>query len=170
MAGRPRDFARPWDGCAPHFAARKADIFFEPGEDRTMRNLLCAIAALAVALVLVTASAQADDAKDSKAAQATQQAAKDPNYRWHNGQWWYWMPKQKNWMVWNGSNWTPYATARSTDGSVRSYSYQGEANQNGAVQRLFGTPLTNVPNNVTNNQIIGSYGFRSAGSKALGRY
>lgn len=28
----------------------------------------------------------------------------DPNYRWHNGQWWYAQPNN-TWMMWNGNSW-----------------------------------------------------------------
>ncbi|REK05474.1 MAG: hypothetical protein DWQ37_23445 [Planctomycetota bacterium] len=154
-----------------------------------MRNLLCLTVACCTALVLACATAKADD-KGLQAPQANQDTqasknsveAKDPrasndsNYRWHNGQWWYWMPQQRNWQVWHGREWTPFVAGRSTATEVRTYSYQGQNTQSGpydgdAVQRLFGTPLSTVPDSVSdNNQIIGSYGMRGAGSKQIGKY
>lgn len=139
-----------------------------------MRKLLTALV-VATAVVVMTHSAQSAEPKDSKATKATQ-AAKDPNYRWHNGQWWYWMPRNKNWVVWTGDAWVPSQQARANRGAVRSFSYdeqgtQGGANYGEGTQRMFGTPLTNVPRSVSNNdQIIGSYGFRRAGSKLIGNY
>jgi len=66
--------------------------------------------------------------KQAQTAEATQDhAAQDPNYRWHNGQWWYWMPQQKNWMVWNGSQWMPYAARAANRDVNRSFSYQDDA-------------------------------------------
>lgn len=139
------------------------------------------LSAFAVATVLMMTAdrAGADETKqDTKAAQAT----KDPNYRWYNGKWWYWMPKQKHWMVWNGNEWNKYDQAQANRGAVRSFSYQDEGSQqdmnyNGGayygqgIQRLFGTPLNRVPGNVSQtDQIIGSYGLRRASSKAIGDY
>lgn len=141
-----------------------------------MGKFLTAVVIAATA-ILMTTSAQAGETKDTKSQQTTK-AAKDPNYRWHNGQWWYWMPKQKNWMVWTGDAWLPQEQARK-QGAVRSFSYDeqdGQANQGGTyygegIQRMFGTPLSRVPNSVSNNnQIIGSYGFRRAGAKMIGNY
>jgi hypothetical protein len=124
------------------------------------------LAFAATVCVLSMDRARADEPKDAKGAQA----AKDPNYRWYNGQWWYWIAKDKNWLVWNGSQWTKFDQARANRG-VRSFSYQ-EGNQGGyGTSQMFGTPLSGdgFPD-MSNTQIIGSYGFRSAGSKALGHY
>jgi hypothetical protein len=93
--------------------------------------------------------------------------AKDPNYRFFNGQWWYWMPAQKNWMVWTGDKWVPFRRQASR-GAVRSFSYDDQAQFSG--QRVYGTPFTSMPDTVANQRIIGSYGFHSAGSKAMGNY
>jgi hypothetical protein len=121
-----------------------------------MRRLFVLMALVfAISAVLASASVLADDAKDGKAAQAS----KDPNFRWHNGQWWYWVPAEKNWLVWNGSQWTPFVAGR----AVRSYSY---APSNAAGAQFY----TTYPDSVSNQRIIGSYGFRSAGSKPLGNY
>jgi ABC-type sugar transport system substrate-binding protein len=131
-----------------------------------MRRLFLLTALLiAVSAAMISTSAAADEAKDLKAAQAT----KDTNYRWYNGQWWYWMAKGKNWVVWTGDKWVPFNSAQANRGAMRSFSYQQQDNQEGT-QRMFGRPLSSIPNNVQNTQIIGSYGFRSAGSKALGNY
>jgi hypothetical protein len=145
---------------------REAGIFFVIGEDTVMRHFFV-LTALAVAAfaVLAADSTRADEPNEAQAAQAT----KDPNYRWYNGQWWYWMPQQKHWMVWNGSQWTRYDQAQANRGGVRSFSYQEGGDQGGAyygggVQRMFGTPRS------SNNQIIGSYGIRGAGSKVIGNY
>lgn len=139
-----------------------------------MRKLfLLSACAIATAAVLMTTSTLADAPKDSKDSKVTK-AAKNPNYRWHNGQWWYWMSKQKNWVVWNGSQWQPYQQAQANRGAVRSFSYQAEGQAGNTysqgVQRRFGMPLSTVPDSVANGPIIGSYGFHSAGSKALGNY
>jgi hypothetical protein len=130
-----------------------------------MRKFLMLTTLIATVFVVLAADrARGDETKGTKAAQA----AKDPNYRWFNGQWWYWMAKDKNWRVWNGSQWTKYDQAQANRGGVRSFSYQANGDQ--GVQRMFGTPLTSVPGTVANTQIIGSYGFHSAGSKAMGNY
>ena len=58
----------------------------------------------------------------------------------------------------------------------RSFTYSEEpapldANVGAGVTRMFGAPLQRVPDNVSETgQIIGSYGFRRAGSKAVGNY
>ncbi len=36
-----------------------------------------------------------------------QPAGEQWRYRWHNGQWWYWMPSNR-WVFWNGYSWLPY--------------------------------------------------------------
>jgi hypothetical protein len=98
--------------------------------------------------------------------QATDHAAKDPNYRWHNGQWWYWMPARGGWLMWNGSQWQPAASAR-TGGATRAYSYQPGSSADAA---LFGPGYSAGPQDVGNRQVLPSYGLRSAGSKVSGNY
>ncbi len=130
-----------------------------------MRKLCVLFALTAATSIVCAASVRADEPKGNQASQS----AKDPNYRYHNGQWWYWMPQQKNWKVWDGSQWNDYRP-----GTTRSFSYADDAAVGPAVSatdQVFGRPLTSVPRSVsTNNQIIGSYGFRGAGSKVLGNY
>jgi hypothetical protein len=124
---------------------------------------VCAIAACAA---LSATTARGGEPKDAKQGTKTAQATKDPNYRWYNGQWWYWIAKDKNWLVWNGSQWTKFDAAQANRG-VRSFSYQEEATENPA----YYAPYGNAPYTVSNNdRIIPSYGFRSAGSKVLGNY
>jgi len=132
-----------------------------------MRKLFVLFAIAAMTTLVATSGLRADEAK-SEPSQA-RQTAKDPNYRFHNGQWWYWMPAQKNWKVWNGTSWTDF------QGGQRSYSYtEGQPlteNVGQGVTRMFGAPLQRVPDNVSETgQIIGSYGFRRAGSKMTGNY
>ena len=129
-----------------------------------MRSL-CMLLALAAAASIVSAGdLRADESQGNQAAQA----AKDPNYRFHNGQWWYWMPQQKNWKVWNGNQWNDYRP-----GATRSFSYvdDGAAQATGNYYApSYRQGFARFPDSVSNNQIMGSYGFRSAGSKSEGRY
>ena len=134
-----------------------------------MRKFCILLALTAVTSIVCLSTAKAEEPKQTKSSQA----AKDPNYRYYNGQWLYWMPKQQNWKVWNGSEWTDYQPTQSY--RTRAYSYDNEnagpTEGNEAVWRLFGRPLTTVPDSVgSNSQIIGSYGFRRAGSKMVGNY
>jgi hypothetical protein len=144
-------------------------------ENHAMRRVFQLTIVLIASLALAVAhSAQAapqgqgtekPKAASTDGAQATQ--AKDPNYRFYNGQWWYWIARDKNWMVWTGDKWAPYQP-QANRGAVRSFSYaEGGAS---ATDQMFGTPVTGFPNSVANTQILGSYGFRSAGSKAMGNY
>ena len=127
--------------------------------------LLCALAAFISSVALSTC--RADETKKTKAVQSAQ----DPNFRFHNGQWWYWMPQQQNWKVWNGSEWNHYQPGQSFRARSYSYADDGSSEDNAADWQLFGRPLSNVPANVSsNNQIIGSFGIRGAGSKVLGNY
>lgn len=150
-----------------------------------MSKLLYLAALAAVAAILSGQWALADEpqqapakqsqAQQSQTTQATQDhAAKDPNYRWHNGQWWYWMPQQKHWMVWNGSQWIP-STARAAQGNAnRRFSYQEQAAPTTTYyggyyrQGRWDAPADASVSN--NNMINNSYGFRGAGSKAAGKY
>jgi hypothetical protein len=130
-----------------------------------MRKLCVLLALTAATSILCAGLARADEPQDKQEAKA----AKDANYRYHNGQWWYWMPQQKNWKVWDGSQWNDYRP-----GATRSFSYADDAtvrSAENATDQMFGRPLTSTPSSVsTNNQIIGSFGFRGAGSKVLGNY
>ncbi len=126
--------------------------------------LMCALVAVVSSVALSTG--RADEAQKTKAAHSA-----DSNFRFHNGQWWYWMPQQQNWKVWNGSQWNDYQPGQPSRTRGYSYADDGSSEGNAADWRLFGRPLTNVPANVSsNNQIIGSFGFRGAGSKVLGNY
>lgn len=44
--------------------------------------------------------------------------AVDPDrwrFKWHNGQWWYWMANN-SWVIWDGQRWMPYEANRYTTG------------------------------------------------------
>jgi hypothetical protein len=45
-------------------------------------------------------------------------------YKYHEGQWWYWLPGER-WVVWNGQSWAPYraASQQSVLRPQRSYGY-----------------------------------------------
>lgn len=99
---------------------------------------------------------------------ATTHAAADSNYRRFNGQWWYWLPQSKSWKIWNGNSWIDYQP-----GQTRTLSYDdGAAAQtySNSYSPTYRQNFSGFPNSVSNTQIMGSYGFRSAGSKADGRY
>ncbi len=130
-----------------------------------MRKYL-AIALFAAAALMLDVSLVG--AADNDNPESTKTADKDPNFRFHNGQWWYWMSGSQSWKVWDGTRWTDYQP-----GQRRVFSYQEPASDSSSnpTFRMFGRPLTSVPDSVsTNNQIIGSFGFRGAASKALGKY
>ncbi len=130
-----------------------------------MRKFYLLFAIVAVTSAVCLNNARADEVrKDDQAKQAT----KDPNYRYYNGQWWYWMSQQKNWKVWDGNQWNDYVAGQA--GRRFSYAEPGTQNVGQGVVRMFGAPLTAMPSSVRNRQIIGSYGMHSAGSKAMGNY
>ncbi len=103
-----------------------------------------------------------------KEAGKTQQ---DPNYRRHNGRWWYW--QNNNWLMWNGSRWvTP------GERQARSYSYAPRRSYS-FIPTEDGLPRSdasglqngiNTPYTVEYQKVIPSYGVRSAGAKVLGDY
>ncbi len=142
-----------------------------------MRKLM-AIAFVAAAAVLMNMSlAGAADKPQATEAQAKQDAkqpaqsktaATDSNYRFHNGQWFYWMPQTRSWKVWNGQQWNDFQGSQ-----TRTFSYEDPADTQfdtgyGGTYQTFGRSYSGYP--YTNNRIIGSFGFRGAGSKAEGRY
>jgi hypothetical protein len=45
-------------------------------------------------------------------------------YKYHQGQWWYWLPSE-SWVVWNGQSWDPYRPGgqQSVARPQRNYSY-----------------------------------------------
>jgi len=95
-------------------------------------------------------------------------AATDSNYRFHNGQWFYWMPQTKSWKVWNGQKWNDFQSSQ-----TRTFSYEDPADTQfdtgySGTYQTYGRSYSGYP--YTNNRIIGSFGFRGAGSKAEGRY
>ncbi len=45
---------------------------------------------------------------DPGAKEGAQPSGERWRYRWHNGQWWYWLPNNR-WVFWNGYSWLPYA-------------------------------------------------------------
>jgi hypothetical protein len=129
-----------------------------------MRSLCMLLALAAAASIACAGDLRADEPQDHQATKAAQ----DPNYRYHNGQWWYWMPQQKNWKVWNGSQWNDYRP-----GATRSFSYVEDGAAQAAGETYVPTyrqGFTGFPGSVSNTQIRDSYGFRSAGSKTEGRY
>lgn len=132
-----------------------------------------AVAAIVMNLSLASAAKEPQQ-KSTQAKQAEQQpvqsktAAKDSNYRFHNGQWFYWMPQTKSWKVWNGQKWHDFQSSQ-----TRTFSYEDPADTQldsgfGGTYSTFGSSNSGYP--YTNNRIIGSFGFRGAGSKAEGRY
>jgi len=98
----------------------------------------------------------------------------DPNFRWHNGRWWYW--QNGGYLMWNGSRWInesergrSYSYAPSY-GTRRSYSYvpteEGmPRNDASGMRRGFV-----APDRVEYQKVLPSFGIRSAGSKILGNY
>jgi len=131
-------------------------------------------AAAFVANVSLAGAAEEPQAKGTQAKQAEKQpvqnktAAKDSNYRFHNGQWFYWIPQTKSWKVWDGQKWNDFQSSQ-----TRTFSYDDPADTQfdtgyGGTYQTFGRSYSDYP--YTNNRIIGSYGFRGAGSKAEGRY
>jgi hypothetical protein len=126
-----------------------------------MRKFVLFVAVAIVGAALFSGVACATEPQDAKAAQAT----KDPNFRWHNGQWWYWMGKDKQWLVWNGSQWNKFDPSQASSGGARrSFSYDPAASAS------YGGTYAGFGNVTQNGPIIGSYGFRSAASKADGNY
>ncbi len=89
----------------------------------------------------------------------------DPNYRWHNGKWWYWMPEQQHWMVWNGDAWQQHQPRARTQ--VRSFSYQQPLE--GSVGMPSQRSTTTAPRS-NSGRITHSRGHRDAGSKVRGNY
>jgi hypothetical protein len=144
-----------------------------------MRMFLALIVAASLVSAAIAAEPQAaksaDAAKANAAAPqaATPQAkvAADSNYRHFNGQWWYWWPRTKSWKVWNGNSWVNYQPGQATQ--IRTQALDGSA----ATQTYSNTYAPSYrqyyggfPDSVNNTRILNSYGFRSAGSKAEGRY
>lgn len=134
-----------------------------------MRTIVAIAFALAAALLMnnsLAAEPQVKQAQEKPAQAKT--AAKDTNYRFHNGQWFYWMPQSKRWKVWDGHQWNDFQSVQ-----TRTFSYEAPAaaqfdSAYRGTYQTFGGTYSNYP--YTNNRIIGSYGFRGAGSKAEGRY
>jgi hypothetical protein len=101
-------------------------------------GLLCAIA---VSLTLDAARAAvhppAGGEPGVQTAGPTEASGKadDWRYRWHRGQWWYWLPSER-WVIWSEGSWQPYVpgaeTARRPSTTRRSYS------QNQRVDRQYG--------------------------------
>ena len=94
----------------------------------------------------------------------TKTAAKDPNFRFRNGQWFYHFPQTGAWKVWDGKQWNDVPTDQ-----TRTFSFEQPA------ATEFNTNYSNTYRGYSDysypsNRIIGSYGFRGAGSKIEGRY
>jgi hypothetical protein len=106
----------------------------------------------------------------------------DPNYRRHNGRWWYW--QNGGWLMWNGNRWVNQQERSQRVYSYapgRSYSYMQDAapGAEGYVPTYSGIPQSDAsglqrstvaPGTVQYQRVIPSYGMRSAGSKVLGNY
>lgn len=109
-------------------------------------------------------------------ATTAEHAAQNSNYRFHNGRWWYWWPQTKSWKIWNGNAWIDYHPAQSqpaVTAQTRTFSYgEDDAAQtfSNTYAPVYRQNFAGFPDSVSNRQILGSYGFRSAGSKADGRY
>lgn len=123
-----------------------------------MRYVLCLMLALGTAAVASTsATAYAKDA-DKKDAKTVQDVTKqDPNYRWHNGQWWYWQAGPQRWLVWSGGEWREHQPQR----VVRRFSYQPDISTGTQSFR---------PRSSSGGSINNSFGVRGAGSKLRGNY
>lgn len=97
------------------------------------------------------------------AADATAATNSDPNFRWHNGKWWYWMADRAGWLVWDGNQWqTPESMPRR---AARSFSYQQDDSFGSG---SFRAGATRSPQK--SGRITGSFGHRGAGSKITGSY
>lgn len=115
---------------------------------------------LVVAAGLVITPAQA---LPLRADEGAQNAPSDPNFRWHQGHWWYWQANQKRWLIWQNDQWRPQPlqqTQRSR--TVRRYSYSPEA-ASGSV----GVPSRSRS---SGGRIHGSFGNRPAAAKTHGNY
>ena len=104
---------------------------------------------------------------------AGEPAAQDTNYRHFKGQWWYWWPQTKSWKIWTGSAWVDYQPGQPQPTQRRAFSYD-RVNAAQAPSYSYAPSyrqnFTGFPNSVRNTQIMGSFGFRSAGSKSDGNY
>ncbi len=103
----------------------------------------------------------------------------DPNYRWHNGRWWY--RQDDDWLMWDGGRWLNRQERVDSPAPRRSFSYTVEATPltPGYVPTYAGLPESNAsglrrrtvgPYSVYYQRVLPSYGVRSAGSKVLGIY
>ena len=101
-------------------------------------------------------TAQAADAHAQAGTTAT--AATGPT--WHNGHWWYRHAGSQDWLLWNGSQWTPYVAGSAN--ANRSFSYQPDGTVSGDGFYYPGTQF--------GTKIFGSYGQRPAASKARANY
>lgn len=157
-----------------------------------MRSRLFPVALSVVlgATALLPAFAADPSAKANQAAPAAEHAAPqsaaqhehtarqdqtDPNFRWHNGRWWYW--QNGGWLMWDGARWLNRQERSARVNSRRSFSYTEDAQ--GFVPTEAGIPQstasglrrgTVAPGTVEYQRVVPSYGMRSAGSKVLGNY
>ena len=58
----------------------------------------------AAAMTIVLCAAQLPAGQE---AASSKMVRPDWHYRWHEGRWWYWMPENSKWMVWNGATGFP---------------------------------------------------------------
>ena len=144
-----------------------------------MRKFMAIAFVAAAAFVMNVSLASAAEEPQAKGAQAKQAekqpaqsktAAKDSNYRFHNGQWFYWMPQTKSWKVWNGQKWNDFQGSQ-----TRTFSYEDPADTQfdsgySRTYSTFGRSDDFGYSGYPNNRVLGSFGFRGAGSKADGRY
>ncbi len=119
-----------------------------------MRHI-CILLALCAVTTLSTA-------QNARAADTGSSTTTDPNFRWHNGQWWYWQAPQQHWMVWNGSEWQVHQPQARR--ATRSYSYMQEPNYGS------GTQSFRSRGSSSGGRITNSFGNRDAGSKIRGQY
>ena len=54
-------------------------------------------------------------APDAVANGGAQPSGEQWRYRWHNGQWWYWLPSNR-WAIWDGNTWKPHNPTRYSAG------------------------------------------------------
>jgi hypothetical protein len=84
-----------------------------------MSRALLAVGTMVLALCAFRATA-AEEA-------AATPTAPDWHYRWHENQWWYWMPESRQWMIWTGSEWRPYGEGQSCPQSAAANRSSGAA-------------------------------------------
>lgn len=121
---------------------------------KTSMKTLCMVLALGATLMIASTTV-ATAAESNQSASGTT----DPNFRWHNGKWWYWQAPQQRWMVWNGTEWHVHEPQT----TVRTYRLQDSGNQGVRTGQSFRSRSNG-------GRITESFGIRDATSKIRGNY